>query len=76
MKKLYRSKTNRIWKGIIGGLGEYFEIDPVLLRVLFIFFVLVTGIVPGVLTYIIAIFIIPEQSIGSVSVEAEVVKEK
>lgn len=59
MKKLYRSKENKVWKGILGGLGEYFNVDPVLLRVVFIFFVLITGFFPGVLAYIIAIFIIP-----------------
>lgn len=64
MKKLYKSKTNRVWKGILGGLGEYFDIDPVLLRIIFIFFVLVTGLVPGVLTYIIGIFIIPEHPVS------------
>lgn len=63
MKKLYKSNTNRIWKGVLGGLGEYLEIDPVLLRIVFIFFVLATGIVPGVLTYIIAIFVIPEHDV-------------
>ncbi|MBP6925637.1 MAG: PspC domain-containing protein [Candidatus Pacebacteria bacterium] len=60
MKKLYTSKTNKIWKGIIGGIGEYFDIDPVLLRVIFIFFVLATGLFPGVVTYIIALYIIPK----------------
>jgi len=59
MKKLYRSDKNKKWKGILGGIGEYFDIDPVLLRVIFVFFVLITGLIPGVLAYIIAIFIIP-----------------
>lgn len=72
MKKLYRSEDNRIWKGVIGGFGEYFNIDPVLLRIVFIFFVLATGIVPGVITYIIAILIIPKKKIQ----EAEVVEDQ
>lgn len=71
MKKLYRSEENRIWKGVIGGFGEYFNIDPVLIRIVFVFFVLATGIVPGVLTYIIAIFVIPKKGIP----DAEVVDE-
>lgn len=33
MKKLYRSNNDRLLAGVIGGLGEYFDIDPVLLRV-------------------------------------------
>jgi phage shock protein C len=48
-----------MWKGIIGGFGEYFQIDATLLRILFILFVIVTGIFPGVIAYLIAIFIIP-----------------
>jgi len=59
MKKLYRSKDNKIFAGIIGGLGEYFDIDPVLLRVLWLLIVIFTGVVPGVMAYIIAMFIVP-----------------
>lgn len=69
MKKLYRSEENKVWKGIIGGFGEYFNVDPVLLRIVFIFFVLATGIIPGVVTYIIALFIVPKKP----TKEAEVV---
>ena len=70
MKKLYRSEKNKVWKGIIGGFGEYFTIDPVLLRIIFIFFVLATGLIPGVITYIIALFIVPKKPLQ----EAEVVE--
>ena len=57
MKHLRRSDDNSIIAGVMGGLGEYFKVDPALLRVLFVFLVLVTGVVPGVIAYIIAIFI-------------------
>lgn len=59
MKKLRRSESDTVLFGIIGGLGEYFNIDPVLLRVIFVFFVLVTGILPGVIAYFLALLIIP-----------------
>lgn len=59
MKKLYRSKSNVIFAGILGGLGEYFDIDPVILRLLFVLLLLATGIVPGVIVYIAALLIIP-----------------
>ncbi len=36
MKKFYRSKSNRILSGICGGLGEYFDTDPLLWRLVFI----------------------------------------
>jgi len=34
MKKLYKSDTNKVFAGVIGGIEEYFDIDPVILRVL------------------------------------------
>ena len=61
MKRLYRSKKNRVFAGIIGGLGEYFDIDPVLLRLIWVLVVIFTGFVPGVLAYIIVLFIVPEK---------------
>ena len=61
MKKLYKSSTNKIFAGIIGGIGEYFDIDPVLLRVLWLLIVVFTGVVPGLIVYLIAIFIVPEK---------------
>ncbi len=60
VKHLYRSKTNRMIAGICGGLGEYFKIDIPLMRLLWVLVLIFTGFVPGVLVYIIAIFIIPE----------------
>ncbi len=60
MKKIYRSSKNKSWKGVLGGFGEYFDVDPVLLRVIFIFFVLATGVLPGVIAYLIAAYIIPK----------------
>lgn len=61
MKKLYRSKEDRVVAGIAGGLGEYFNVDPTILRIAWVFVVLMTGIFPGVIAYIIALFIIPHE---------------
>ena len=59
-KKLYRSRTDRrIW-GVCGGIGEYFIIDPVIVRLLWILFTLAGG--GGIIAYIIAYLIVPEQS--------------
>ena len=58
MKKLYRSKTNRVIEGIIGGLGEYFGVDPVVLRLLFVLLTVFTGFLPGIIGYVVAIVII------------------
>lgn len=60
-KKLYRSKTDRMFAGLLGGLGEYLEVDATLLRLAFVALVLFTGIFPGVILYLIAMLIVPEK---------------
>jgi len=57
-KKLYRSCKNKVLGGVCGGLGEYFDIDPVLIRLAVILIAIAGG--AGVLFYIIAWVIIPE----------------
>ena len=59
-KKLYRSRTNRMVAGVIGGLGEFFGIDPVLLRLGYLILTVFTGFVPGIIGYVLAIIIVPE----------------
>jgi len=61
MKKLYRSRDNKVFKGIFGGLGEYFEVDPVILRLGYIFLVVFTAFVPGIIAYVIATLVVPEK---------------
>lgn len=61
MKKLYKSDTNKSCSGVIGGIGEYYDIDPVLLRLIFVLIVMVTGVFPGIIAYIIAMFIVPKK---------------
>lgn len=60
-KRLYRSKTNKVFAGICGGLGDYMDVDPVMLRLIWTLIVIFTGIFPGVIAYFIAIFIVPER---------------
>lgn len=36
MRKLYRSRTNKVLGGVSGGLGEYFHIDPTIVRIIWI----------------------------------------
>ena len=61
MKKLYKSKENKVFCGVIGGAGEYFDIDPVLLRVIWLLIVVFTGIIPGIIAYFIACLIVPRK---------------
>jgi len=57
-KKLYRSRTERMLGGVCGGLGEYLNIDPTLVRLAFVAATLLGG--PGALAYIILWIITPE----------------
>lgn len=59
MKKIYRSKNDKMIAGICGGLGEMFEIDPTLIRLALVFIGLVTGVLPFVVAYVVGWIIIP-----------------
>lgn len=59
-KRLYRSTENKVLAGVCGGLGEYFDVDPVLIRLLYLMATVFTGLVPGLLCYVIAVAIVPE----------------
>ncbi|AEH60412.1 phage shock protein C, PspC [Methanosalsum zhilinae DSM 4017] len=59
-KKLYRSRNDRILGGVCAGIGEYLNADPTLIRLLWILFTLLGG--SGIIVYIIAWIIIPEQT--------------
>lgn len=63
MKKLTRSREHRIIAGVLGGLGQYLNLDPVAVRLLFIVLLVATGLFPGVLLYILGVFMIPEDAV-------------
>ncbi len=58
-KKLYRSYDNRMIAGICGGIGEYFDIDPTIVRLIAVIFVFVWGF--GIVLYLLAWIIIPNE---------------
>lgn len=58
MKKLYRSTTDRRIGGVCGGLGEYFAVDPTIIRIIFAI-LLFAGV--GFLAYIIMWVIVPRK---------------
>jgi phage shock protein C len=57
-KRLYRSRKSRILAGICGGMAEYFNIDPVIVRIIAVICLLAFNILT-IIAYIILIFIIP-----------------
>lgn len=60
MKKLYLSKDKKIL-GVCGGIAEYFELDPSLVRLGWIIMTILTGIIPGVIAYFVSAIVIPNQ---------------
>ncbi len=60
-RRLYRSQRNRILFGVCGGLGEYFNIDPVIIRIIAVLLIVLLWLVPGIIAYIIMALIIPVQ---------------
>lgn len=74
-KKIYRSCKNKILGGVAGGLGEYFDIDPILIRLIFV--ILAFAGLSGLLIYVIAWLIIPEDpTCKSKKSGAEEIQEK
>jgi len=60
MKILYRSKNNRILGGVCAGLGEHLDVDPTVIRLIWAV-VSVLSIGTGIIIYILAWIIIPEE---------------
>ena len=59
VKRLYLSKTDKKWLGVCGGLGEYLQVDSTPIRLLWVIMTLVSGIIPGLIAYLIAAVVIP-----------------
>jgi phage shock protein C len=56
-KRLYRSRQHKVFAGVCGGLGEYFDIDPAFIRILAMVLILVHGI--GLIAYLVALIAMP-----------------
>jgi phage shock protein C len=61
-KKLYRSRNNRVIAGVCAGLGDYLNIDPTIVRLLFAVGALLGG--SAILLYIVLMIVIPEEPLG------------
>ncbi len=62
VKRLYRSSRDRKLAGVCGGLGEYFGVDPNLVRLLVFLLALSTGVIPVLITYAAAWLTLPEET--------------
>ena len=59
MKRLYKSRKNRMIAGVCGGIAEYFNVDPVLVRVIAVLFFFTGG--AALIAYIVGLIIMPDQ---------------
>lgn len=62
-KPLRRSRQNHMIGGVIGGLAEYFGLDPTLLRVVYVVGSVLSAAFPGILVYILLWIVIPEAEV-------------
>jgi len=60
-KRLYRSRDESRLAGVCGGLGAYMDLDPVFVRVIWVVGTCITGFIPGIVAYLLAWIIMPEQ---------------
>ena len=60
MKRLYKIEEGKKLAGVCGGIAEYLNVDPTVIRLLWVFLVLFVGV--GVLAYIIAALVMPSKS--------------
>lgn len=58
--KLLKKSSDKKLSGVLGGIAEYYEVDPTLIRLLFVILALFTAGIPCLIAYIIAAFIMPE----------------
>jgi phage shock protein C len=60
-KRLERDQERAVISGVLSGLANYFEQDPVLFRIIAIIFLVITGVFPGLLFYVAAWILMPKQ---------------
>lgn len=70
-KKLYRSREQRVVGGVASGLAEYFEVDPIFVRIVFLLLAVVSDWGPVVVLYLILMVTIPDRSPGVSDEHAE-----
>ena len=63
VRRLYKSRDNRVFSGVAGGLAEFFGIDPTIVRLLFVFTSF--GALSGFFVYLIMMIIVPEEPLGN-----------
>ena len=69
-QKLYRSNSDKVIAGLCGGLGEFFDVDSTIIRIIFIILTIWGGV--GIVLYLIGVFVVPVESAGEKSKKREI----
>lgn len=64
-RRLYRSRTDRMVGGVLGGLAVYLSMEATLLRIIFALLIVLGGFGPGIIAYIVAMAIVPEEPLST-----------
>ena len=59
VRRLTRSSCHKMIAGVCGGLAEYFDLDPTVVRVAYVLISIVSVAFPGILAYLILMFVMP-----------------
>jgi len=70
MRKVYLSRNDRKFAGVLAGFAEAFNLDPTVLRLAWIFIALVTGFFAAIVVYLIAWWVLPERPVRVVEDDA------
>lgn len=73
MKKLYKSRTDKIISGVCGGIAKYFDIDPMIVRIVWVAFSFMGA---GIIAYIVCMFIMPDEPQDSIATSQELTDKK
>lgn len=71
IKRLYRVPEDGRIGGLCAGLGEYFGLDPVFFRLAWVAITVMTGVVPGIVAYLIAWILVPREPVSQVATPVE-----
>ena len=70
-KTLKRIPHKGMVAGVVAGFADYFVVDVTMLRIVFVLFVMATGLFPGVIAYIVAVLIMPVENVVIHEVKSE-----
>ncbi|TMC00687.1 MAG: PspC domain-containing protein [Chloroflexi bacterium] len=60
-ERLYRSRDQKMIAGVLGGMGEHWNVDPSIMRIVYVVLTILSGVVPGIILYALMVIIVPAE---------------